>query len=224
MTLKGKKCPRPGVLVQTKGGLVGTTTGDCGKRNAPVVAVAGVGAAPFKRGELKAVPKRQATKLADELKRLKSAPGPGPGPAQVFDWNDPSKVRMHRPRAAASIDWDAQYNAPVDGLGGLGASSQNEHIAQLDEAQQIYMRAAGLLSRTVSSPAPDCDDALRFFRDMTDYYTRSLVHMREAFPGSETMPAEAPGSREAVAMFKQKCLVAPKSSAWSNLKARFRKK
>ena len=68
MTLKGKKCPRSGMLVQTKGGLVGTTTGDCGKRNAPVVAVAGVGAAPFKRGELKAVPKRQATKLADELK------------------------------------------------------------------------------------------------------------------------------------------------------------
>ncbi len=70
----GKRCPRKGVAVQTKAGLVGATTGSCPGRRVEV-AVPGVGVGTFKRGELKKAGKRQQEWYAADLAKLK---GPKP--------------------------------------------------------------------------------------------------------------------------------------------------
>lgn len=73
MALPKKKCPKPGTMVTTKAGLVGTTTGNCGKRRSVEVALLGVGTADFKRSELKALTTKQTARLKAELNRATGA-------------------------------------------------------------------------------------------------------------------------------------------------------
>lgn len=75
--LPKKKCPKAGVLVTTKAGLVGATTGNCGKRRSVEVALLGVGSAEFRRGELRTLTAKQTERVKAELKRV-----PKLGPTQ----------------------------------------------------------------------------------------------------------------------------------------------
>jgi len=87
--LPKKKCPKPGVMVKTKAGLVGATTGNCGKRRSVEVALLGVGAAEFRRSELKALTKNQTARLKTELKRVPKL-GPKTPPAAIHRFTKPT--------------------------------------------------------------------------------------------------------------------------------------
>jgi len=73
----GKRCPKPGVMVRTRAGLIGITTGQCAARRIKV-ALMGAGERTYTRGELKKVPKGQMARIAKELQRPKAAPVPVP--------------------------------------------------------------------------------------------------------------------------------------------------
>lgn len=64
----GKRCPKPGVMVRTRAGLIGVTTGTCAARRVKV-ALMGAGERVFTRGELKKVPKGQQERIKKELAR-----------------------------------------------------------------------------------------------------------------------------------------------------------
>ena len=114
--------------MQTKGGLVGATTGSCGPRNQPEVAVVGVGKAVFKRAELKKLGKRQEKQLENEFKRIgllgRKAPAAlrvAPKPVTVVKFT--SKNARRAREAAAADTSPAAYPLPegmpqfFDGLG-----------------------------------------------------------------------------------------------------------
>lgn len=81
--LPKKKCPKPGVMVKTRAGLVGITTGTCAKRRVSV-ALLGAGAATFTRGELKALTKKQTERVKSELNRAGRATPTAPAPVMRF--------------------------------------------------------------------------------------------------------------------------------------------
>lgn len=74
--LKGKKCPRAGLAVVSRGLLVGKTTGECEGRRIEV-AVPGLGVNTYKRSELTKLGKRETTRYEEELGAFEvSAPAP----------------------------------------------------------------------------------------------------------------------------------------------------
>lgn len=95
--LRGKKCPKPGILVQTKGGFIGSTTGTCEKRRV-LVSVEGMGTAPYKRAELKKAGKRVKEAHSAERGRF-TAKTPTRSmrtpthhtPSSSFDYRNPSR-------------------------------------------------------------------------------------------------------------------------------------
>lgn len=118
--LKGKKCPRPGIMVATKGGLVGTTTGSCGPRNAPEVAVLGLGVGTFKRGELKKLGKRAEVKLKADVARV------GPTAPTVAVERKPGDYMPEYPfRVPFPERIEPEFELPgyTDGLKGLGTTT-----------------------------------------------------------------------------------------------------
>jgi hypothetical protein len=72
--LPAKRCPKPGVMVVTRAGLIGVTTGVCERRRVDV-ALMGAGARTFTRGELRKVPKGQQARIKKEVS--------GRGPTKV---------------------------------------------------------------------------------------------------------------------------------------------
>lgn len=115
-----KKCPKPGVMVKTKAGLVGATTGNCGKRRSVEVALLGVGAAEFRRSELKALTKNQTARLKAELKRV-----PKLGPTRRGRSRS-ATVRLPVPPSSAGGGTLPAFSPTYHPYGGRASSSQTE--------------------------------------------------------------------------------------------------
>jgi hypothetical protein len=140
------KCPRPGVAVVTRGGLIGSTTGDCEQRKVEV-RVAGFGDALFKRSELKKVTKTAEKKyLADvgkfvDVGHMRNAvikPWPAPK-MEAPGWSEGAVTPVVRepvldysaPYPATSSSYESPHQF-FDGVGTSPGFSQHSRVTAND--------------------------------------------------------------------------------------------
>ena len=70
--LAAKRCPKPGLMVSTRAGLIGVTTGECERRKVDVALMGQPNPTLFTRGELRKVPKGQQARIQKDLSKTRA--------------------------------------------------------------------------------------------------------------------------------------------------------